>query len=87
MKRKEGGVELPMALEVYIKLFKKADKKFANLVILMFQMQLKFSAPPKPGIYSYNIILRSDSYFDFDQIHNIKVSQLSSYETFVILYI
>jgi hypothetical protein len=42
-------------------------------IILLFQMQLKFSAPPKPGIYTYNIILRSDSYFDFDQVHNIKV--------------
>lgn len=37
------------------------------------EMQLKFSAPPKPGIYTYNIILRSDSYFDFDQVHNIKL--------------
>lgn len=37
------------------------------------EMQLKFSAPPKVGVYTYNIVLRSDSYFDFDQTHNIRL--------------
>ena len=38
-----------------------------------FQIQLKFSAPPKVGTYQYTVILRADSYFDFDLYHNIKV--------------
>ncbi|KAL4233084.1 secretory subunit [Mactra antiquata] len=59
-----------------------ADKKKHMLVTVPVQiqslkkeeeMQLKFSAPPKIGIYTYNIVLRSDSYFDFDQTHNIKL--------------
>ncbi|ELU17583.1 hypothetical protein CAPTEDRAFT_160293 [Capitella teleta] len=37
------------------------------------QVQLKFSAPPKPGVYQYSVILRSDSYFDFDQSQFIKL--------------
>ncbi|KAL3881682.1 hypothetical protein ACJMK2_028087 [Sinanodonta woodiana] len=37
------------------------------------EIQLKFSAPLKPGLYTYSVILRSDCYFDFDQVHNIKL--------------
>ncbi|XP_041351703.1 translocation protein SEC63 homolog [Gigantopelta aegis] len=38
------------------------------------EVQLKFSAPPKPSIYQYSVILRSDSYFlDFDRIATIKL--------------
>ncbi|XP_052280964.1 translocation protein SEC63 homolog [Dreissena polymorpha] len=37
------------------------------------EMTLKFSAPPKVGIYTYSVVLRSDSYFDFDQHHNFKL--------------
>ena len=37
-------------------------------------MKLKFSAPAKPGVYHYTVVLRSDSYYsDFDQQQNIKV--------------
>ncbi|KAK3097244.1 hypothetical protein FSP39_007997 [Pinctada imbricata] len=37
------------------------------------ELTLKFSAPLKPGSYTYTVILRSDSYFDFDQTKNIKL--------------
>ncbi|KAK2171190.1 hypothetical protein NP493_1094g02025 [Ridgeia piscesae] len=37
------------------------------------EIQLKFSAPYKPGIYHYTVMLRSDSYLDFDQSQNIKL--------------
>lgn len=38
------------------------------------EVQLKFSAPPKPGHYQYTVVLRSDSYYgDFDQSQNIKL--------------
>ncbi len=45
-----------------------------HLSSYLFQIQLKFSAPPKVGNYQYTVILRSDSYFDFDLHHNFKVS-------------
>ena len=34
---------------------------------------MKFMAPEKPGNYTYSVMLRSDSYLDFDVIQNIKV--------------
>ncbi|XP_064618130.1 translocation protein SEC63 homolog [Liolophura sinensis] len=37
------------------------------------EVKLKFSAPPRPGIYHYSVIMRSDSYLDFDQMQNIKL--------------
>ncbi|KAK3758267.1 hypothetical protein RRG08_036537 [Elysia crispata] len=38
------------------------------------EVQLKFSAPPKPGHYQYTVVMRSDSYYgDFDQSQNIKL--------------
>ncbi|KAL5010504.1 hypothetical protein ScPMuIL_012809 [Solemya velum] len=37
------------------------------------EIQLKFSAPVRPGNYTYSVILRSDSYLDFDQVHHIKL--------------
>jgi len=37
------------------------------------EIEIKFSAPKKPGTYSYSVCLRSDSYFDFDTIHPIKL--------------
>ena len=40
-------------------------------------MKLKFSAPPKTGVYHYTVVFRSDSYYaDFDQQQNIKVLSL-----------
>lgn len=36
-------------------------------------MQLKFTAPPRPGIYSYQVCLRSDSYLGLDQSQDIKL--------------
>jgi translocation protein SEC63-like protein len=36
------------------------------------EIELKFTAPPKPGIYNYSVVVRSDSYIDFDVIKNIK---------------
>ncbi|RWS01622.1 Translocation protein SEC63-like protein [Dinothrombium tinctorium] len=37
------------------------------------EVELKFTAPPKPGICSYSVIVRSDSYLDVDVIKNIKL--------------
>lgn len=38
------------------------------------EVQLKFSAPDKPGIYQFNVVLKSDSYYvDFDQSQNVKL--------------
>lgn len=37
------------------------------------EIQLKFTAPSKPGLYSFAVWLRSDSYFGFDQMKEIKV--------------
>ncbi|KAK7107985.1 translocation protein SEC63 homolog [Littorina saxatilis] len=38
------------------------------------EVKLKFSAPSKPGVYHYTVVMRSDSYYsDFDQQHNIKL--------------
>jgi translocation protein SEC63 len=60
-----------------------ADKKNHLLITAPVQVcslkheesvQLKFSAPPKPGVYQYSVVLRSDSYMDFDQTQFIKVS-------------
>ncbi len=31
-------------------------------------------APKIPGIYTYTVILRSDSYLDFDHFQSIKVT-------------
>lgn len=37
------------------------------------ELTLKFSAPHKPGLYSYTVCLRSDCYVDFDQSRNIRL--------------
>lgn len=37
------------------------------------EVQLKFTAPQKPGIYTYQVCLRSDSYIGIDQIQDIKL--------------
>ncbi|XP_068223143.1 translocation protein SEC63 homolog isoform X2 [Palaemon carinicauda] len=37
------------------------------------EVQLKFTAPQKPGIYTYQVCLRSDSYVGFDQVQDIKL--------------
>ncbi|XP_064081313.1 translocation protein SEC63 homolog isoform X1 [Macrobrachium nipponense] len=37
------------------------------------EVQLKFTAPQKPGIYTYQVCLRSDSYIGFDQVQDIKL--------------
>ncbi len=40
------------------------------------EIQLKFTAPFKPGVYTFAVCLRSDSYFGFDQMKDIKVKTL-----------
>jgi len=40
------------------------------------EIQLKFTAPRWPGVYVFAVCLRSDSYFGFDQMHDIKVSAI-----------
>lgn len=37
------------------------------------EIDLKFLAPGVPGTYTYTVILKSDSYIDFDIIHNFKL--------------
>lgn len=37
------------------------------------EVQLKFTAPRWPGVYTFTVCLRSDSYLGFDQTHDIKV--------------
>lgn len=37
------------------------------------EITLKFLAPMKPSVYTYTVNLKSDSYFDFDQSHNVKL--------------
>lgn len=37
------------------------------------EVQLKFTAPQKPGIYTYQVCLRSDSYLGLDQSNDIKL--------------
>ena len=60
-----------------------ADKKRHALMTIPYLMtnlvdreevELKFTAPIKPGIYSYSVIVRSDSYVDFDLSKLIRVS-------------
>lgn len=40
------------------------------------EFELKMIAPKTPGVYTYSVILRSDSYLDFDVIQQIKVDSL-----------
>ena len=40
----------------------------------VFQVQLKFSAPAKPDVYVYTVVLRSDSYVGFDTSVKIQVN-------------
>lgn len=40
------------------------------------EVQLKFTAPFKPGVYTFAVCLRSDSYFGFDQMKDIRVTLL-----------
>ncbi|XP_076177312.1 translocation protein Sec63 isoform X3 [Ptiloglossa arizonensis] len=37
------------------------------------EVQLKFTAPRWPGVYTFTVCLRSDSYLGFDQAQNIKL--------------
>lgn len=37
------------------------------------EVQLKFTAPRWPGVYTFTVCLRSDSYLGFDQMHDIKL--------------
>jgi translocation protein SEC63 len=37
------------------------------------EAQLKFTAPRWPGVYTFTVCLRSDSYLGFDQMHDLKV--------------
>lgn len=37
------------------------------------EVELKFAAPKKPGIYTYSVMVRSDSYLDFDIVKTIKL--------------
>jgi len=54
------------------------------------EIQLRFTAPRWPGLYTFTVCLRSDSYLGFDQAQDIKVSYLRSClkkTYFLIIYI
>lgn len=42
------------------------------------EVQLRFTAPRWPGLYTFTVCLRSDSYLGFDQAQDIKVSDLNT---------
>jgi translocation protein SEC63 len=44
------------------------------------ELEIKFSAPKKVGVYTYTVTLRSDSYFDFDVMEQVKVNLTSFYK-------
>ncbi|CAK9296706.1 unnamed protein product [Gordionus sp. m RMFG-2023] len=59
-----------------------ADRKHSTLITAPLyitslnnseEFQLKFPAPPKPGIYAFTVVLRSDSYLDCDFTKNVKL--------------
>ncbi|XP_042908617.1 translocation protein SEC63 homolog isoform X4 [Parasteatoda tepidariorum] len=59
-----------------------SDKKKHSLITAPYlvtnlvskeKIELKFTAPPRPGIYTYSVIVRSDSYLDCDVLKTIKL--------------
>ncbi|KFM72645.1 Translocation protein SEC63-like protein, partial [Stegodyphus mimosarum] len=46
---------------------------FVTSLVNQEEIELKFTAPPKPGIYTYCVVVRSDSYVDFDVVKQIKL--------------
>ncbi len=44
------------------------------LIVFCSKFEIKFTAPQKVGMYSYAVMLRSDSYLDFDIFETVKVS-------------
>uniref|UniRef100_A0A7M5XBC5 J domain-containing protein n=1 Tax=Clytia hemisphaerica TaxID=252671 RepID=A0A7M5XBC5_9CNID len=50
-----------------------APQQVTNLKVTE-KVQLKFSAPEKPGIYQYIVVVKSDSYVDFDMTKPLKVA-------------
>ncbi|XP_043204144.1 translocation protein SEC63 homolog [Amphibalanus amphitrite] len=65
------------------------DRKNKGLVTAPFQVtdlvteaevELKFTAPKKPGLYTFTVVLRSDSYLGFDQTRDIKLDVKQAYE-------
>ncbi|CAM9103119.1 unnamed protein product [Lampetra fluviatilis] len=38
-------------------------------------MELRFPAPERPAVYSFAVVLRSDSYLGFDQVHPLKLNE------------
>lgn len=51
----------------------------------VFQIELKFPAPGKPGNYQYTVYLRSDSYMGLDQVKPLKVT-FSAFVGFLFAY-
>lgn len=46
------------------------------------EIELKFTAPTKPGTYKYEVIIRSDSYVDFSTTVNLKVGFACNHNLF-----
>lgn len=44
------------------------------------QVELKFTAPRKPGLYTFTVCLRSDSYLGFDQSKDFKLDVKQAHE-------
>lgn len=60
-----------------------SDRKSRTLLTAPYQVtelvdydeiQLKFTAPRWPGVYTFAVCLRSDSYLGFDQMHDIRLN-------------
>ena len=49
------------------------------------EIQLKFTAPFRPGLYTFAVCLRSDSYFGFDQMKDIKVTLNSIFQVKILI--
>ena len=61
------------------------DKKKSDLITVPVRVtnlvdtekiDVKFPAPRKPGMYTYTMCLKSDSYLDMDLTQNLKVSDV-----------
>jgi translocation protein SEC63 len=63
----------------WIYLIDRKKNALASIPVLMTnlideeEIELKFTAPIKPGVYNYAVVVRSDSYVDITSTQNLKV--------------
>lgn len=58
---------------------------YVTALVEQEEVQLKFTAPRWPGVYTFTVCLRSDSYLGFDQMHDIKVNENISFLNYYFL--